>query len=799
MTQSCAAFISILKKTFLLVLLAAGLFLPGRGASAQEQSLWQTAETLRQTLFEAQKALLLRQPDTAQAQVEVAQGIFAESISDTLAQNVPQAQTLIQTQLDAAQTAAVQGDGAGLAVARGQIWTGLLLAGYQGALQAVQQNQADVARRWLLMREFRPSTRFSRPDADATLAVEALKQGETTSTEAEAKLKADLLDTYQALLNQELEAIQAAAEQGFTIRQAESVGLAVGYWRILQPAYEAQLGIEARQETDSHFERLLADGPIGRPAEINLLIEDVRATLRTFRAAPLEKVELARRAGQLIRFLTLVEVEYGRGVEDGQIILDFEIQEAATFIGGARAAFEDLRLPVERRDPERAAAVEALLNKLQSDVWAANRKETVVHEDVVAEDVGVALETLAELLPAEWQELDPDADFDVITSILDQVEAAAANGQYDMADSARLEAYAVFDFGPEPRLLALAPKMVARIDGLFWHGHREQMGLARAIANRSPPAEITAIRQRLAEALAEAQQILGDGPTAPGAVIINAAVIVFREGLEAVIIMAALLASLVGSYQIYRRPMLLGAVLAFIASALTWVIAQQILLQFSRYGERLEALVSLIAIAVLLLVTNWFFHKVYWTEWIGRLHKQKSRLIGEAAGQFVGLTMLGFSSIYREGFETVLFLQALVLDAGTWIVLQGVALGLAGVAIVGVFTFRLQKRLPYKKMLILTGILIGSVLLIIVGNTIHVMQAVRWMTFTPVQGLDIPYWMGLWFGLFPTWEGIIAQVAAAVFVIGTYYLAQYQHKLTRSSRRRKRGEKAQIETSTAGN
>jgi high-affinity iron transporter len=60
------------------------------------------------------------------------------------------------------------------------------------------------------------------------------------------------------------------------------------------------------------------------------------------------------------------------------------------------------------------------------------------------------------------------------------------------------------------------------------------------------------------------------------------------------------------------------------------------------------------------------------------------------------------------------------------------------------------------------------------------MQAVGWMTIHPVHGLTIPYWMGLWFGLFPTWESFGFQVAAAVFVIGSYYLAEYQHKRERT-------------------
>ena len=96
------------------------------------------------------------------------------------------------------------------------------------------------------------------------------------------------------------------------------------------------------------------------------------------------------------------------------------------------------------------------------------------------------------------------------------------------------------------------------------------------------------------------------------------------------------------------------------------------------------------------------------------------------------------------------------------------------VGIVGFITFKLQQTLPYKKMLVATGILIAGVLVVMVGNTVHVLQAVNWLTFTPIHGLSIPYQLGLWFGLYPTWEGIIAQLTAAIFVIGSYYLAEFR-------------------------
>jgi high-affinity iron transporter len=216
--------------------------------------------------------------------------------------------------------------------------------------------------------------------------------------------------------------------------------------------------------------------------------------------------------------------------------------------------------------------------------------------------------------------------------------------------------------------------------------------------------------------------------SAPGAIVTNASLIVFREGLEAVLILASLLGSLKkGESRKYRRPLWSGATLALLVTALTWLLAQGILNAMARYGEKLEAVVSLLAIGVLLLITNWFFHQFYWTDWLAPFHSQKRRLLSGETGLLFGLVMLGFTSVYREGFEVVLFLHALVLEGGLAVVLSGVALGLAATAVVGVITFVLQARLPYKKMLITTGVMIGGVLLVMVGHTVHVLQVVGWL------------------------------------------------------------------------
>jgi len=102
-------------------------------------------------------------------------------------------------------------------------------------------------------------------------------------------------------------------------------------------------------------------------------------------------------------------------------------------------------------------------------------------------------------------------------------------------------------------------------------------------------------------------------------------------------------------------------------------------------------------------------------------------------------------------------------------------LGLIGVAAVGAVTFKLESKLPYKKMLIVTGVLISLVLVVMVGNTMRTLQGVGWMSITPVD-VDFPLWVGTWLGVFPTVETLGAQLAAFVFVAGSYFAAEWLRK-----------------------
>lgn len=267
----------------------------------------------------------------------------------------------------------------------------------------------------------------------------------------------------------------------------------------------------------------------------------------------------------------------------------------------------------------------------------------------------------------------------------------------------------------------------------------------------------------------------------PGAAVINTAILVFREGLEAVLVLAAIISGLVKKKQDnYWKPISAGAGVSFIATLATWFIVVAIISSVNASQLNIQAFTGLLAVIVLLIIMNWFFHKIYWTGWISLHNRKKQKLTGNKdeslkTGTFWSLFILGLTSVYREGFEVVLFLQNLRLKVGSDIILQGTLIGLALTMIVGVLTFLAQRRLPHKKMLVFTGALLVVVLAVMVGETIQEMQQAGWISTTTLN-INIPDWAGVWFCIFPTVETLSFQALAVIYVLGSYFAARYLTK-----------------------
>ena len=274
-------------------------------------------------------------------------------------------------------------------------------------------------------------------------------------------------------------------------------------------------------------------------------------------------------------------------------------------------------------------------------------------------------------------------------------------------------------------------------------------------------------------------------------VVINSAILVLREGLETILVLAAVTASFLGGNRVYRRPVVAGGAGALAAGVATWFLVVWLIGQFHGGEFDVQAATGLPSLIVLLIVMNWFFHKVYWTGWISNHHRRRRSLLSADAEtnkrrMLMGLALLGFTSVYRECFEVVIFLQNLRELYGSSVVLEGVAIGALFTAAAGVLTFGLHQRLPYRRLLIITGAMLLSVLLVSVGEEVNEMQLAGWIGTTAIHGLYIPGWMGTWFSLFPNWETFAGQAIALALVLGSYLAAQY----LRVWRPRRRGREA---------
>jgi len=250
--------------------------------------------------------------------------------------------------------------------------------------------------------------------------------------------------------------------------------------------------------------------------------------------------------------------------------------------------------------------------------------------------------------------------------------------------------------------------------------------------------------------------------------------ILFREGLEAVLLIAVLLGSLEAARAAnFRRPLAWGAVAAVAATAITFLLATFVIEIAPVNREVLEAVTALLAVVVLFWVSFWLVSRLEQKRWMEFMRARTASAV--AAGGTLAFAGLGFTAVYREGFETVLFYQALTLFAQgliLWVVLGGAAAALA-LAGIGYAIFGLGKKLPLKPMLI-GGV---SILLLLsvafVGNAVRSLQEVDVIDATPIEGgwARLPVFLAELTGIHPTTQGIAAQaVLLSVYVLGALYV-----------------------------
>ena len=258
---------------------------------------------------------------------------------------------------------------------------------------------------------------------------------------------------------------------------------------------------------------------------------------------------------------------------------------------------------------------------------------------------------------------------------------------------------------------------------------------------------------------------------------LSGATIVLREGLEAALVLGAVLVYLraAGAGARLMRGLWGGAMAALLASGAAWW-ASSLLLGTSEAGrEVLEGVTALLAAGVLFFVINWLFHQAYVVDWTDRMRARARAAV--ARGSALGLAVLGFLVVFREGFETVLFYRALLLQAPASAAGAGFALGLLAIALVVALLVRGGGRLPVRRAFQVSGWLLLVLAIGFVGNGVHELQEAGWLPETAWWAAAFDHAALKWAGLRGTLETLGSQAAYLLLLAGSFLLARARARL----------------------
>ncbi len=368
--------------------------------------------------------------------------------------------------------------------------------------------------------------------------------------------------------------------------------------------------------------------------------------------------------------------------------------------------------------------------------------------------------------PSQGDDATADADWQKVTNEIDKAVNAAiaqyASGDAKGAMMAIQDAY--FDLfeasGMENKIGSRDSAFKTRIEGYFTR-------MVSQIKAGQPLDTVKEQSQSLQTDLATAVEMLGTGGQTNWSLLIYSLLIIVREGLEALLIVAAIVAYLVKNNHHDKLPLIRQSVyVALLASVVTAVIFQWLFSNSGASRELLEGFTMLIAVVMLFSMSYWLLSKVEARQWKAYLEGKLSHSL--SSGSMIGLWLTSFLAVYREGAETVLFYFALMGDSssmeGHLSILGGFLIGCVILLIAYLIMRFSVVRLPLKPFFMFTGSFMYLMAFVFAGK--GVLELIEGKLFEPTLLSGVPEIS--WLGIYPYVETLIPQailLIAAVFAL----------------------------------
>jgi high-affinity iron transporter len=290
----------------------------------------------------------------------------------------------------------------------------------------------------------------------------------------------------------------------------------------------------------------------------------------------------------------------------------------------------------------------------------------------------------------------------------------------------------------------------------------EMLRYRTMLQSRAPRETVEAQARTILGLLDTARQRLDAARLSPVTTFSSSLVILLREGLEAILVLAALIAMLIKSG---RREALryvhAGWIAALALGGVTWLAASYVVTLSGASREVTEGVTALIAAGMLLYVGFWMHRNAQAARWTAYLRSQvEAALSGRTRW---ALASIAFLAVYREAFETVLFYQALWIEAGPsgrLAVLGGFATAAVGLVLLGWLILKMGLRLPVGWFFGVGAALMAVLAVVLAGKGIAALQQAGRL---PVEPVDLPTIPSL--GVYPTWLGVLTQLAIVVLIV----------------------------------
>jgi len=335
--------------------------------------------------------------------------------------------------------------------------------------------------------------------------------------------------------------------------------------------------------------------------------------------------------------------------------------------------------------------------------------------------------------------------------------AGDADEAYRLAVTAYLEGFELTEASLDNRDRVLRTRTEAAM-----------MSYRNAIKAGRPLTEVESNYEATLALLAQAEEQLTGPAASPTANFMSSLIIILREGLEAILVLAAMAAFLVRTDRRESLPWLhAGWMAALLLGALTWIVSSKLIAISGAHREVTEGVTALVSAGLLLYVGFWLHSRANaarWSEFIrARMNNALSR------GALFSIALVSFLAVYREVFETVLFYQALWVQSegsGQTAVVAGFGLGVGALVVLAWLIARFSVRLPLGLFFAASSVLLAVMAVVFAGQGIAALQEAGKLAASRVDFPSIPL-----LGIYPNLQGLALQlVLVTIIIVGFAYL-----------------------------